>query len=111
MRVHIQAGRLRHTAQIQTASEAADSYGEQDQTWTTSSTVHRASVEPIQGSEQLIVYQVTPEVTHVVTMRYGTGVTVKDRLYINGSRTFEIVAILDTESETHEHKLACKELV
>lgn len=107
----MRAGQLRQTAQIQTAAESADAYGEQDQTWTTSSTVHRARVEPITGSERLIIYQVTPEVTHVVTLRYGSGVAVKDRLYINGSRTFEIVSIIDTQTRTREMKLACKELV
>lgn len=101
---------MRHTAQIQTASEAADSYGEQDQTWSTSSTVHRARVEPMAGNENLIVYQVTPDVTHVVTLRAGTGVTTKNRLYINATYVYEIVAILDTELHGREVKLACREL-
>lgn len=102
---------MRHTVQLITRTVAADAYGEPDATWTTSSTVHRCRVEPITGSERLVVYQVTPDVTHVVTMRYGSGVTVLDRLYINGSRTFEIISVLDTHSRTHEEKLACKELV
>jgi SPP1 family predicted phage head-tail adaptor len=107
----MRAGQLRHTVQLQTASEAADAYGEQDQTWSTSSTVHRCRVEPINGSERLVVYQVTPDVSHVVTMRYGSGVVNKNRLYINGARVFEIVAILDTEVHGREQKIACKELV
>lgn len=101
---------MRHTVQLITRTQSADSYGEPDDTWTTSSTVHRCRVEPIDGSERLIVYQMTPDTTHVVTMRYGSGVTVLDRLYINGSRTFEIVGILDTEMHGREQKLACKEL-
>lgn len=111
MSVHIRSGRLRHTAQVQTKSEAADSYGEQDITWTTSSTVHRAMIEPLTGAENLIVQQMTPDVTHLVTMRYLSTLTTKDRLYIDGARTFEVVSILDTETYGHEMKVACKELV
>lgn len=111
MSVQIRSGQLRNTAQVQTKSEAADSYGEPDITWTTSSTVHRAMIEPMSGAESLVVFQNTPDVTHVVTMRYLSTLTTKDRLYINGARTFEIVSILDTETYNHEMKVACKELI
>lgn len=111
MAVIVRAGKLRHTAQVMTASEVADTYGEQDQVWSTDSTMHRARIEPMYGSENMIVQQMTPDVSHLVTMRYLSTLTTKNRLYVDGARTFEIVSILNTETLGHEMKLACRELV
>lgn len=90
--------------------ESPDSYGERDITWTTDSTVHRASVSPIFGNEHLTVYQMTPETTHVVRMRYLSTLAPKYRLLIDETRTFEVIAILNTDTYNHEMIVACKEL-
>jgi SPP1 family predicted phage head-tail adaptor len=65
----IQAGRLRHRIDVQSSTEAADIYGEDDPTWVTDNVVW-ASVEPITGKELDDAKNIIANVTHKVFIRY-----------------------------------------
>ena len=76
----MRAGRLRHTVEIQRATEAADATGQMIKTWSTIAT-RKAEIIPLSGDEYMDAQQIQSKVTHRVTMRYYDGLTSVDRLY------------------------------
>ena len=104
-------GEKPHRVAIQRATEAQGATGEITKTWATLATVW-AAVEPLSGREFFQAQQVQAEVSHKVTMRHYTGVTIspKDRLTF-GSRTFRIEAVLNLEERNIETVILCREEV
>ena len=70
----IAAGRLRESVSIQTPTEAQNSFGESEQTWTTH-TLRRCSIESVSSSEVIRHQETAGAVTHKVRMRYVSGLT------------------------------------
>lgn len=66
-----------------------------------------AHVRPISGDERLRHDQITARLTHTVWIRRRPGVVPAMRLR-QGSRIYDIVAVLDTPSRTHL-KCLCEE--
>ena len=69
----MRAGRLRHTVEIQRATEAADATGQMIKTWSTIAT-RKAEIIPLSGDEYMDAQQIQ-------SMRYYDGLTSVDRLY------------------------------
>lgn len=105
----MRAGQLRHRVTIQTASEAQDSFGQPQPTWTTFAE-RFAEILPQSGREFVAARTVTPELTHLVRLRGVAGVTPKMRLLF-GTRVFDILAAMAVEERSRELLLSCRELV
>jgi SPP1 family predicted phage head-tail adaptor len=107
----IQLGRLRHRVSVQRPTEAPDSYGEPVQTWTTVAE-RWAEIDAPTGREFVRAQQVFAEVTHVIRMRYLTGVKAKWR-GLFGGRVFEFGPPLNPGEQGHTTlmEITAKELV
>ena len=104
------AGKLRHRVIVERFTESQDATtGEPAETWSPAGAVW-ALVEPLAGQELFEAKRIQPEVTHRVTIRYGSDVTTRDRLVWDG-RTFGILSALNIEERRREVQLSCKELV
>ena len=104
------ATKLRTRIVIEKATEAQDSFGEADATWSTH--VERwAAVEPQSGREFVGAQQTIPELSHLLSLRYVAGVTSKMRVRVKGSgRLLNILAVLNADLQTKDMQLACREL-
>lgn len=92
---------------IQSRSESDDGGGGVTITYADSVTV-RAAIEPGNGREFMAAQQLMPSLTHMVTIRYRSGITTKYRFkYVTSTatRTFAIHSITDP-LERHE-QLVC----
>jgi len=108
--LNVLVGRMRKRVVLKTiASTQETTYGSWTQTATVSST-RWASIEPISAREKLTAGQVVPEATHVVRMRY-TSAVVPSATLTYGTRTFEIMAVINVEERNKVLELLCKELV
>lgn len=94
-------GELRHRIEIQSSSEAADSFGQDVRTWSTYATVW-ASVEMSSGSEIQVGSSQQALSPYRVIIRYRGDVRPSHRI-IYGSRILEVVSVMDvTGYGTHE---------
>lgn len=100
-----------HRVAIQRATESQGATGEITKTWATLATVW-AAIEPLTGREFFQAQQVQAEVSHKITMRHYTGITIspKDRL-LYGTRVFRIESMLNVEERSIELVLMCREEV
>jgi SPP1 family predicted phage head-tail adaptor len=104
----MKVGRLRYRLVISTYTESLNDYGELTPTWTTFATVY-ADITPVSGREYLQSERVQGEITHRITIRHLAGVLSKMRAS-DGSRTFEIEAIIPDRTNKKMITLMCKEL-
>ncbi len=73
-----------------------------------------ASIDPGSGREFVDARQLTPDLSHIVKMRYRAGVTPKHRIrYVgNGAvRIFSIVSVADPLERHEQLILMCSEIV
>lgn len=105
----MQAGKLNQRIELQSATVAADSYGEPIQTWTTYTTVW-AAVAPLSGRELIYAQQVSSETNIRITIRYTSAVAVGHRVKY-GTRYFDINAVIDRDMRNEQIELMCKEAV
>lgn len=105
----LRAGDYRHSITIQQTTQTRDAVGGITDTWSTYLTA-RASVEPLQmGSrEYWDAKKFSAEATHLMRMRYRSGVTPKMRVSWD-SRLFDIEYPLNTEERNRELILLVKE--
>lgn len=78
----MRAGRLKHRLRLQESSESRDSFGEPDQSWSTTATVW-GGVEALRGDEQFAANQVSSELQIKIIIRYGSewsGINTKWRI-------------------------------
>lgn len=111
----VSAGELRHRIQIQAATEAANALGELTPTWAKINGGDRwAKIEPValvaQRREYVDGPQVLADVTHRITMRYMSGITVRHRI-VYGTRTFGIQMVIDPDETQTTLELLCKESI
>lgn len=105
----MQAGKLRHLVDIQTNTTTRDTTGQPVSSWADTSTNQRAFIRPLRGNELMIARQVTPQVTHEIIMRNPT-LTHGQRLQeAGGTRTFEILSIINVNERDHEKRILCVE--
>jgi len=105
----MQAGKLRHKVTLKTGGESQDEYGEVTYTWSTQATLW-ASIEPLRGRELLHAQEVNAELSHRVRCRYNSNVDVADRIAF-GTRTLEIVSVINPRERGAELELFCKEIL
>ena len=103
-------GSMRHRVTIQQRPDpqTQNSVGEVTTAWTTLATVW-AAIEPQTGGEGIEQAAVVAQVTHSVRIRRRTDVTPDMRL-VEGSRTLEILSVLDA-NKPGEMRLQCREVV
>lgn len=104
----MRAGKLDQRVTIQSATIARDSYGNEVRTWSTLATVW-AEVEPLVGREFMEGRQVESEVTTRIRIRYRTDLTTAMRA-VHGSVTYDIVSVLNPDSDRRETQLMCREI-
>lgn len=105
----MRAGQYRHRVVIKDKTVSRDSYGEEDVTWNTVTTVW-ADIRPISGREYLEMSQAQADITHRVFIRHRTGLEPTMRLYY-GTRVLQIESIVRPEERKIGLELICKELV
>jgi SPP1 family predicted phage head-tail adaptor len=102
-------GDMRQRVTIQRETQARDAHGGVTRTWSDVGT-RWASVQNGTGREFVRAKSVSPEMTHLVKMRYYNGLTTKDRLTFKG-RTLNIESIADRDERERYYELVCRELV
>jgi len=104
----MKAGSLRHRVTIQHLTITQGSAGEVIEGWSDVATVY-AAVEPLSGREYWQAQQLAAETSIRVRIRYRTGLDTTMRV-IYGTRTLEILSIVDPEERHAELQLMCREL-
>lgn len=103
-------GSKRHLVTLQTRSSALDSFGDDGLTYTDLATAW-GKIEAVSGSERLESQQIKAEVSHTITIRYAASyasIGPQDRI-VYGSRTFDIVSVLDIDGRSREIEFTVKE--
>lgn len=103
------AGILRHKISFQSRTVSRDSFGAETVAWRTEKTVW-ASIEPISGREYFLAQQVQSEITHIIKIRYYSGVRTDWRV-IFGSRIFDIKSVINLKERNNQMALMCREFV
>ena len=103
----MRAGELRNKIIVQAQAQTQDATGYPAKGWTDSHTAY-ASIQPLTGREALVANQVYADASHLVTMRYQSGVTTNHRIKF-GSRYFDIKQIQNIEERGRELRLTCTE--
>ena len=92
----IHANQLRHVGSLQSFSETgADDHGQPIGAWATISTV-RVKIEPVTGRTVEYAHQLYELATHVLWLRYRSGVTSAMQLVV-GTRTFHFGYVENVE--------------
>lgn len=106
----MKAGALRHRCWIKQPTHT-DALGDGDTTATWGTvTVCWGALEPLRGREWIESGLENSEVSAKFRMRYYSGIDPTMQLYF-GSRTFEIVSVIDIDELHRELNLMVKELV
>lgn len=107
----MQIGKLRHKVELQARTEppTRDGYGQRTSEWKTLKTVW-ASIEPATGKQLFVAQQIQAEISHVVTIRYYSGLTQNERVLF-GTRIFDINFVRNVDERNVYQELFCKEAV
>ena len=105
------AGEYRHLMQFQRGKESVNALGETSINWANSTYATRhVAISPIAGAELYAAQQVQAEVTHVIKLRWLSGVIPKDRGIFQGC-VFNFDRIFNLEERNIEMKIWAKEEV
>ena len=104
----IRAGKYNKAISLQKQVNESNDYGGVVSKWKTVANI-RAAVEPLQGREFFASASVTNENIVRIRIRYGTSVDNTMRVKY-GSRSLEIMNIIDSKEAHKELQLICKEL-
>ena len=105
----LSTGRLNQRVTIQSVTLAKDQYHEQAETWTDVATVP-ASVNPVAAVEQVTADRLETQQRLIITIRYRSDVTVKNRLehvLRNNTRYYKIVSVVDRDMRQRVLDLVC----
>lgn len=105
-------GEFRHYITIQRATNTFNAARELTQTWAALASLPNdwAKIEPFGGTEELDDEMIRATLTHRITMRYRSDITVKDRILFE-SRVFNIERIINTEDRNVEMVILATEQV
>lgn len=113
MKIRINAGSLRHVAEIYRpgSPDDVDSLGNTPE-WVLVAS-GRVSIEPVSGREFQGSERLNAEVTHRIYMRArpDIGRIMPQWSFVFGMRRFRIESVLDAYEAGHKLTLLCKELV
>jgi len=93
----LRTGTLREHVTIQVKTLTTDQYHEQSEAWADVATVP-AAVGPIPATEQVTADRLETQQRLLITIRYRTDVTVKNRLkhvYCGETRYYDVVSVTD----------------
>lgn len=106
-------GTLRHYVTLENPATVPDGEGGYTQTWVPLNPPRmKAAIEPATARdlERAVSSTVLSTASHVVTMRYHSGVTTETRIRF-GSRIFSVVGPQNISERNREMRLACEEVV
>lgn len=111
----MRAGQLNRRLHLQAVVMTADSEGASVEAWADVDVVW-ASIDPIRGTELFQAAQVEEKISHNVTMRWRSDVTVKMRFLYSETptgivRIFLIHALIDPNEGHREIDCMCEEIV
>jgi len=107
----MQAGTLRHYVTIEhLTGSTPDGFGNVRKTWTAFYSNVPAEITPATSKEIWAGTQEKTSNTHVVVIRYGSGIDTTMRV-VYGSRIFTINGILNKDERNIELTLLCREEV
>lgn len=99
---------MRHLVKLQSYAVTTNSHGEEDKTYADIDEVW-ADIQPLRGKELFAAQQVQAEVDLKVFVRYPeTTLAAKDRVLF-GTRTFDILAVINSSERNRHLELLCKE--
>ena len=104
----MRAGNLRNYITIQQPTETHDTNLELILTWSTFAFAW-AEILPLNGREYWTARQTLAETTGKIRIRYIDGITTKMQV-IDGTKTYNIEAVIDPENRHEELVLLVKEL-
>ncbi|EFL88957.1 phage head closure protein [Ahrensia sp. R2A130] len=93
-------GALNHRMGLESLLETADGIGSLDKQFQPVATVW-AALEPKRHDERLLAQQIDEQGSHIITIRFRPDVATGWR-FVEGDRSFEIVAITDPD-ERHRY--------
>lgn len=103
------ASLLVHYITVESVTEVETASGDVDETWATLTTAY-AQIEPLRGRELWMAQQMMSDITHMVTIRYQSGIDAGMRI-VYGSRTFHIDGPPKNLDEKNEWLvMQCREL-
>lgn len=106
----INFGKYRHRVSVQSMTDSsADDYNQTTQTAVTIST-RWASEKPLTGKALEYGKQIHELVTHEIRMRYFPNLNPDNKL-VFGSRTFEILSVINVDERNEEMIVMCVEEV
>jgi SPP1 family predicted phage head-tail adaptor len=105
----MRAGWLKHRITIQMPATEQSASGEVTPGWSDFLSAW-ASIEPLRGREYMEGRQAQASVDHRIRMRYRDGIT-PDMQVVFGSRTFQIVSVINVIEGKRELNLMCRENV
>lgn len=95
----LRSGNLRQRIEVQSASEAQDSLGSVDYTWSTDAT-RWCSIQQLTADERKAHDQLEGSNTVKIVMRFYDGLTISNRLKY-GTRIFGIVSLQNEMERDH----------
>ena len=103
----MRSGDLRQVLVLQTPPDGVGDRGERTGEWSDVATV-RAKVESLSGDEVIQAHQLAGVVTHRVTVRFRSGMTVRQRFKF-GARYLNIGYVNDLEERGRWVECLCRE--
>lgn len=101
-------GSLKHRIVLQKKMITEDDLKQQSEVWTDITTVW-ARIEPLSGREYFIARQENAEISVKITIRYQPGIST-DLRAVFGSRTFEVLSVINPEERRESLLLMCREV-
>lgn len=106
----MRAGRLNRRVYLQNppaSRHAVTGQVQPNAAWTTTATLW-AAIEPTEGTERWEAARAQSGATHVVTIRYRSGVTSNQR-FLFGTRKLNIVGIVNPREKREQLQCLCRE--
>ena len=107
----VRAEQLRHKITIQRPDAAADSYGQTGEAWIDTVTGIRAFIDPTGGSEFYAAQKVHSEATANIWFRHSSAPDARPSMrVIFGTRTFNVLNVMNIQERNRWIRLICKEV-
>lgn len=100
-------GALRHRVRLERSERLADGGGGAVVTWAPVCELW-ASIKPSSGTESVVADQIAGRVSHEIHVRFRADISPAMRFSL-GTRTFEILAVLDVEERRRQLRCLCRE--
>ena len=106
----MEPGRAIHRVELQYKAITRSTSGEETVAWTTSATVW-AEIEPLQGREYYQAQQIQSEVSTRIKIWFRRGITPATWRAVYGTKSYEILSVINPGMRNAELHLMCKEVV